>query len=115
MQPEFALAHVGINTEGPQVAVELSAMLCHMFNLTPRHGNKSEFAGSYVECMKAPYLGRNGHIAFKTDNLEAAVIELCAKGYSIKQETASYTEEGKLKNVYLDIELCGFAIHLMQE
>lgn len=112
---EFKLAHIGINTESPQDAAELAAALSAMFNLTPKHGNKSEFAGSLVECMKSPFLGRHGHIALKTEDLEAAVAELKAKGHTFNMDTAAYTEDGKLKNIYLDGEFGGFAIHIMQQ
>lgn len=112
---EFKLAHIGVNTNSPEEAAELAQTLCGLFNLTPKHGNKSEFAGSIVECMKAPFLGKNGHIALKTEDLEAAVAELKAKGYTFNMDTAAYNENGKLKNVYLDGEFGGFAIHIMQQ
>lgn len=112
---EYKLAHIGINTGSAEEAAELAAALSDMFHMTPKHGNKSEFAGTIVECMKTPYLGRNGHIALKTDDLEAAVAELKAKGYTFNTDTAAYTEDGRLKNIYLDGEFGGFAIHVMQE
>ena len=63
-----------------------------MFNLTPRHGQKSEFAGSYFECMKAPFLGTKGHIAMAPGNLEGAI-----------------------KNIYLNGEYGGFAVHILRK
>lgn len=115
MECSFELAHVGINTSNPQEAADLAALLSDLFHLTPRHGNKSEFAGSLFECMKSPYLGKNGHIALRTENLEAALEELKAKGYAFREDTAQYREDGKLKNIYLKDEFGGFAIHLMQK
>lgn len=115
MECSFELAHVGINTGSPQEAADLAALLCELFHLAPKHGNKSEFAGSIVECMKTPFLGKNGHIALRTDDLEAAVEELKAKGCAFKAETAAYNEAGKLKNIYLEGDFGGFAIHLMQK
>ena len=55
MRNEFELAHLGINTPDPQAALELAKLLSLVFNLNPRHGQKSEFAGEYFECMKAPF------------------------------------------------------------
>ncbi len=115
MKGSFELAHVGINTNSPQEAADLAALLSDLFHLTPRHGNKSEFAGGLFECMKMPFLGKNGHIALRTEDLEGAVEELKSKGYGFKMDTAAYTEDGKLKNIYLDDEFGGFAIHLMQK
>ena len=112
---EYKLAHIGINTNSPDEAAALAALLSDLFHLTPKHGTKSEFAGSLFECMKTPFLGKNGHIALKTPDLEAAVEELKAKGYSFNETTAAYAENGKLKNIYLNDEFGGFAIHLMQE
>ena len=114
MESKFELMHVGINTETPEEAWKLATLLGTVFNLTPRHGNKSEFAGNLFECMKSPFLGTHGHVAMGTDDLEAAVAELKEKGFAFKMDTAAYNEEGKLKNIYLDGEFGGLAIHIMQ-
>lgn len=115
MKTKFELEHVGINTPNAEEAEKLAQLLAMMFNIEPRHGQKSEFAGPYFECMKAPFLGSNGHIAMKTPDLAAATEELKEKGFSFNMDTAAYTEDGKLKNVYLDGEFGGFAIHIMQK
>lgn len=115
MKKQFELVHVGINAASPEEASSLANLLCEMFNLTPKHGQKSEFAGSYFECMKTPFLGTNGHIAMAADDLELAVKELTEKGFTFRQETAAYKENGKLKNIYLSGEYGGFAIHILQK
>ena len=56
MKNRFELVHVGINTESPEKALQLAELLSAMFHLQLRHGKKSEFAGDYFECMKAPFL-----------------------------------------------------------
>lgn len=114
MQNTFELLHVGFNCPNPEEAWKLTELLGMMFNLPTRQGNKSDFAGSYFESMKAPFLGTNGHIAMGTADLEAAVAELKEKGFSFNQDTAAYSEDGKLKNIYLAGEFGGFAIHIMQ-
>ena len=88
---------------------------CKLFNLEPRHGQKSEFAGNYFECMKSPFLGKNGHIAMRTPDLKAAMEELEENGFRFRMETAAYFEDGRIKNVYLEGEYGGFAIHIMQK
>ena len=115
MKCKFELEHIGINTPNPEEAEKLARLLSALFNLEPRHGQKSEFGGPYFECMKAPFLGKNGHIAMRTPDLTAAVEELKEKGFSFNMDTAAYTDEGKIKNVYLDGEFGGFAIHIMQK
>lgn len=115
MKNKFELEHIGINTPNAEEAAKLAQLLSVMFNLEPRHGNKSEFGGPYFECMKAPFLGTNGHIAMATPDLTAAMDELKEKGFEFNMDTAAYTEEGKIKNVYLAGEYGGFAIHIMQK
>jgi 2-dehydro-3-deoxyphosphogluconate aldolase/(4S)-4-hydroxy-2-oxoglutarate aldolase len=115
MANKFALEHIGINCAAPAEAAALAEQLSAMFNLNPRHGNKSEFGGDYFECMKTPFLGTNGHIAMRTDNLDAAVAELKEKGYGFRMETAAYNEDGSLKNIYLEGEYGGFAIHILNK
>lgn len=115
MNSKFELEHIGVNTPNAEEAEKLAQLLSIMFNLEPRHGQKSEFGGSYFECMKAPFLGANGHIAMRTPDLTSAVKELKEKGFSFNMDTAAYFENGRLKNVYLDGEFGGFAIHIMQK
>ena len=113
MKNTFTLAHVGVNTENAEEALALAELLSGMFNLAPRHGQKSEFAGPCFECMKAPFHGKNGHIAMQTPDLESAVAELREKGFSFRDETAAHDDAGKLKNIYLAGEYGGFAIHIL--
>lgn len=115
MNNKFELEHIGINTPNAEEAEKLAQLLSVMFNLEPRHGQKSEFSGLYFECMKAPFLGTNGHIAMRTPDLASATEELKEKGMSFNMDTAAYDEEGKLKNIYLDGEFGGFAIHIMKK
>ena len=46
------------------------------FGFGVKEGNSSNrFAGSGVEVMKSPYLGKNGHIAVKTNSIPRAAAE----------------------------------------
>lgn len=115
MENKFELEHIGINMESEKEAQKLATQLSAIFNLNPRHGQKSEFGGDYFECMKSPFLGRNGHIAMRTADLESAVEEIKGKGLSFNMDTAAYDEEDKLKNIYLEDEFGGFAIHILRK
>ncbi|HAG64112.1 MAG TPA: 2-dehydro-3-deoxyphosphogluconate aldolase, partial [Ruthenibacterium lactatiformans] len=72
----FSLAHVGLNCANEGEAEQTAKTLCAFFGFEYKPGNSSIFAGSAVECMKAPYLGKNGHIAIGTNSLERAVYHL---------------------------------------
>lgn len=105
----FSLAHVGINCRGEAEAQQIARTLCALFGLEYKPGNKSIFAGSAVECMKSPYLGKNGHIAIATDDLEEAISQLSGQGVEFDESTRTS------KAIYLKDELGGFAIHLVQK
>ena len=111
---EYTLAHIGFNGANLEDAKKTAAMFETLFGWKVKEGNSSVFADTLVEVMKAPFLGTNGHIAMETADLDAAVEELKGKGFSFNMNTAAYTEDGKLKNIYLDGEFGGFAIHIMQ-
>ena len=105
----FSLAHVGINCENEVEAHRAAKTLCAFFGFDYKPGNSSIFAGSAVECMKAPYLGKNGHIAIGTNNIDRAVYHLGRQGVEFDESTR------KPKAIYLKGEVGGFAIHLVQK
>lgn len=115
MENKFELLHVGINCPDPEKAEESAKLLALMFNLNVKMGNKSIFAGKYFECMKTPFYGSMGHIAMATEDVDSAKAELESKGFSFIPETASYNEDGSLKNIYLAGEFAGFAIHVIKK
>ena len=104
----FSLAHVGINCENEAEAGQSAKTLCALFGFEYKPGNSSIFAGSAVECMKSPYLGKNGHIAIATNSLDRAVYHLGRQGVAFDESTR------KPKAIYLKQEVGGFAIHLVQ-
>lgn len=111
----FAPAHIGINAENAEEALRAAQMFAALFGFAVREGNSSIFAGSGVEIMKQPYLGRNGHIAIATNSVSRAQAYLAGKGFAFDTDTAKYLPSGKLNAVYLKDEICGFAIHLVDK
>lgn len=105
----FELAHVGVNCDNEAEAEASAKALCALFGFEYKAGNSSIFAGNAVEYMKAPYLGKNGHIAIATNNLDRAVYHLNRRGVEFNESTR------KPKAIYLKNEVGGFAIHLMQK
>ena len=106
---EYSLAHVGINCANAEEARKGAAMFEALFGLTAKEGNSSVFAGKAVELMKAPYLGKNGHIAIGTNTLPRAIAYFKAKGFEFREETVT------AKAAYFKDEIAGFAIHLVQK
>ena len=79
-------------------------------------GNKSIFAGTALEVMKTPYLGKNGHIAIRTNYIERAINYLTTVlGVEFNEESVIKDEKGALRAIYLQEEIGGFAVHLVQK
>jgi len=110
----FELAHLGINEEDEDKALHSANLLSHLFYLPIKEGTSSVFAGPAFEVIKNRYLGEHGHIAIATNDIHRAITYLKRKGISILPETAK-EKDGKLKAIYLDQEVSGFAIHLLQK
>jgi len=110
----FELAHLGINEENKDKALNSANQLSHLFYFPIKEGTSSIFAGPGFEVIKNKYLGKHGHIAIATNDIRRAITYLKMKDISILPETAK-EKDGKLKAIYLDQEVSGFAIHLLQK
>ena len=115
IKPVFTLAHVGINTENEEKAKEVAALLCSIFDFDNKETEISVFAGTGVEVMKYKGFGTYGHIGFGTENMEEAVKYLEGKGIKFNYDSAKYDEDKRLKLVYLEKEIGGFAIHIVRK
>lgn len=111
----FELRHIGINAENEDEADKLAGSFERLFGFAKNAGNSSIFAGSGIEVMKSPYLGRNGHIAIQTNYIERAVYHLEARGYTFNYDTKKVDKNGRMTAIYLNEEIGGFALHLVQK
>ncbi len=111
----FSLAHVGINAEAGEAALGIAQLFANAFGFAAKEGNSSVFAGSVVEVMKTPGLGKMGHIAIGTNYIHRAVSYLEAQGYTFNPESAKHDANGKLLAIYLTQDFGGFAVHLVQK
>ena len=110
----FDLAHVGINCADEAQAEQIAKTLCAIFGLEYKPGNSSIFAGSIVECNKAPGRGANGHIAIATNNVDRAVYHLGLQGIRFDESSRKTDAKGNTKAIYFQNELAGFALHLVK-
>ncbi len=111
----FELAHVGINEADADSAASTGKGFSDLLGLPIKDGNSSLFVGGLVEVMKGPYLGKNGHIAIKTNSIERAIAYLSSLGYKFNEESRKYNPKNKLIAIYLEDEIGGFATHLLQK
>ena len=110
----FEIAHVGINTPDAAASLNVATSLADALGMDLKHGNSSNFVGTAVEVMKEMYLGANGHIAVRTNNVEIACGYLGEKGLEVDMDTAKY-KNGNLTAVYLKYSFGGFAVHLLRK
>ena len=109
----FNIYHIGINSTSAEDARIIVNQLQKIFPFENIEKENSIFIGSQVEVMKRAYLGQHGHIAIATNFIDRAIAYLANRGIGIKPETKN-EENGKLRTVYLDVEIGGFAVHLIQ-
>lgn len=114
MDITFELAHVGINTENAEEADKVAQAYCDLFGFAKKVGNSSVFAGKGFEVMKSMGKGKCGHVAIKTNDIVAAKAYLESKGYKFDEASAKMKADGSLNAIYLEDEVGGFAIHLLQ-
>lgn len=110
----FKLVHIGLNCADEAEAERVAKLFCALFDMEYKPGNSSIFAGTVVECMKKPYLGKNGHIAIGTNSVDRAMYQLGRKGVEFNLDTLKTDDQGRATVVYLKDEIGGFAIHLVK-
>ncbi len=109
----FELRHVGINTGSAEDSLSVANELSALLGAPVKEGNSSNFVGTQFEVMKKKYLGVHGHLAIGTNFIERAIDHLARRGYRIIEESRT-EKNGKLAAVYLEQEIGGFALHLLQ-
>ena len=110
----FELMHVGINENNQENAENSAKEFASLLSLPVKDGNSSLFVGSEFEIMKNKFLGNHGHLAIGTNSINRAVAYFARNGISTLPETAK-EKNGRVAAVYLDKEISGFAIHLLQK
>jgi len=110
----FELAHIGINTDSEEKSLATTEMFSDAFGFNLKKGNSSNFSGTGIEINKSKGLGTMGHIAIKTNSIDRAVYYLEKKGYKVDWSTKK-TKGQKTIAIYLEKEIGGFAVHLLQK
>jgi len=111
----FELAHIGINMPDADSSLNVTKQFGSVFDFPVKEGNSSNFAGTGIEVNKSIGLGRNGHIAIRTNSIPRAIASLERKGFAVDMNTAKGPVGGPMVAVYLKDEVGGFAIHLLQK
>ena len=110
----FELVHVGINCANPEEAESVADKFDAAFGFGKKVGNSSVFASTYIEMMKTPFRGDNGHIAIATNSVKRAVYQLKARGFEADSSSFKFDASGELTVAYLKDQFGGFAVHLVK-
>jgi 2-dehydro-3-deoxyphosphogluconate aldolase/(4S)-4-hydroxy-2-oxoglutarate aldolase len=111
----FDFAHIGINMPDADSSLSVAKKFSQMFNFTLKEGNSSNFAGTGIEVNKSIGLGKNGHMAIKTNSIPRAIVYLERNGFRVDMTTAKGPTNGPMVAVYMKEEIGGFAVHLLQK
>ena len=109
----FTMVHVGLNCANPEEAEAVADEFDAAFGFEKKVGNSSVFASTYMEMMKKPFHGKNGHIAVATNSVSRALYHLEKRGFKVKEGSQKFNAEGVMNVAYLDHEFGGFAVHLV--
>jgi 2-dehydro-3-deoxyphosphogluconate aldolase / (4S)-4-hydroxy-2-oxoglutarate aldolase len=109
----FSLKHVGINGSGVEESLALGVKLGDMLHMKVEERPGAMFVGGQFEITKAPSRGVHGHLAIGTNFILRAIAHLARRGVDILPETKA-EKDGRLATVYLNLEIGGFAVHLLQ-
>lgn len=110
----YELIHIGINSENSEEAKKTATLLCDLFNFTYYKKPKSYFAGKGFEILHAHGPGCNGHIGIYTPYPQRALYHLQKKGITCVEDSITRNKKtNKINFVYLDLEISGFGIHLI--
>lgn len=109
----FEMVHVGINCADPAEAENVADEFGAAFGFEKKVGNSSVFSSSYMEMMKKPFHGKNGHIAIATNSVKRALYQMERRGFAVKEGSVKYNADGVMNVAYLEKEFGGFAVHLV--
>ncbi len=111
----FELRHVGINCADEKESSATADIFQKLFGFTKEDRGGAYFAADFIEVMKKPFYGTKGHIAIATNSAERAAYRLEKAGVKLNWDSAGYNADGSLRVVYLQDEVGGFALHILQK
>lgn len=110
----YELIHIGINHDSQAEAKASTDLLCSLFHFPCYTKPKSYFAGKGFELLFQKGPGKHGHIAIYTPYPKRAMYHLSKQGISFVDDSITRNKHtGQINFVYLDLDLAGFGIHLI--
>ena len=111
----FKIVHVGINAGSGANAYDIAKMFAPFCLEINRDTDAGMFLNNDIEIMKKPWYGEKGHIAIACNNIKRAEAYLKSIGVKFIEESKNIDAKGNYKAVYIDGDIAGFAVHLVQK
>lgn len=112
---DLRLGHVGLNCADDAEAARTAQLLCSLFHMQSAEQSNSFFVGKReFEVMKGGGRGTSGHIAIKCSNTERAIYHLQQRGITFDESSAKLVN-GRRIFIYMNGEIAGFAVHLVEK
>lgn len=106
--------HLGINNASVQEAEKVAHIFQDLFQFENQEKGNSIFTcNNQIELMCQPGKGEKGHIGLLSDNFDRDLDSLRQKGIALDESTAAYFQ-GQLMSIYLEMEIAGFAVHIVR-
>jgi len=110
----FTFAHIEICTHSAKQNQSMTDTISRLFALSNHSNTNWASSGGYLEITHAPGIDKTGQIAIRCNQLERAVAYLSTLGIIARPETATRAK-GRCTSVFLDVDLDGFTVHLVQK
>ncbi len=108
------VVHIGINSDNAAEAMADAEKLSLLMGMPlNRDSDKGVFVGNEFEVLKSFIRGAKGHIAVGTANVDRAKWHLEQRGFTFDESTATFTPDGRMKFIYVQDDIAGFAFHLL--
>jgi 2-dehydro-3-deoxyphosphogluconate aldolase/(4S)-4-hydroxy-2-oxoglutarate aldolase len=111
----FSMTHIGVNTQNEAETWNAAKRFETLFGFGSRETSASIFASEALEIMKGPGMGTHGHIAVAVNSVLKARYHLERQGVAFNEGSVKYTDSGRLNLIYIQDEIAGFAVHLVQK
>ena len=108
------IRHVGVNSGSVEQAHKDAEMFSKLLGWPLDEHQNATFVGAGFEVMKIPFRGTHGHIAVACNSIVRARAYLESQGFRFN-EASLKEKNGKPVAIYLQDEIGGFAIHLLQK
>jgi len=109
----YEFFHMGVNAPDRDGSLALGETFEDVFGFSLTPTRISHFSSDKIEIMSGNGRGEHGHIGVATNNINMAMADLIKKGYTINMSSAAILN-GRIKLVYINEPMGGFAIHLTQ-